>query len=161
VDLADWWGFTRGVAASEEGTELSTSWTPGRNGGAGLEGLLRQAQEQQQRLAEFQQQRAELQVTGESPDGFVQVTVDGEMKVGGIEINARAMRLDSFSLAESIQAAIDAAYATFAERSHEMLTDMLGGSDLVRQAEAGSLTPEDWFKQFGVDLGDTFRRTRG
>jgi DNA-binding YbaB/EbfC family protein len=140
---------------------LSTSWTPGGGFGAGLEGLVRQAQEQQRRLADFQRQRAELRVTGESPDGLVQVTVDGEQKVGGIEINARAMRLDSFSLAESLQAAIDAAYAAYAEQSRELLADMLGGSELVQRAEAGKVTPEEWFKQFGVDLNDPLRRLRG
>jgi DNA-binding YbaB/EbfC family protein len=125
-----------------------------------MENLLRQAQEQQRRLAEFQQQRAELRVTGESPDGLVRVTVDGDMKVGGIEINARAMRLDSFTLAESLQAAIDAAYATFAERQQELTAEMLGGSDLVRRAQEGTLTPEDWFRQFGVDLTDPTRGLR-
>ncbi|RKR89913.1 hypothetical protein BDK92_4273 [Micromonospora pisi] len=139
---------------------MSTSWT-GRSGGGDLDGLLRQAEEQQRRLAEFQQQRAELKLAGESPDGLVRVTVDGEMKVGDIDINARAMRLDSFSLAESLQAAIDAAYAAFAERTNEMLAETLGGADLVRQAESGSLTPEEWFKHFGVDLGDPSRRARG
>ncbi|MEU4477192.1 YbaB/EbfC family nucleoid-associated protein [Micromonospora sp. NPDC023966] len=138
---------------------MSTSWGYGGAGGA-MENLLRQAQEQQRRLAEFQQQRAELRVTGESPDGLVRVTVDGDMKVGGIEINARAMRLDSFTLAESLQAAIDAAYATFAERQQELTAEMLGGSDLVRRAQEGTLTPEDWFRQFGVDLTDPTRGLR-
>ncbi|MEH1098084.1 YbaB/EbfC family nucleoid-associated protein [Micromonospora sp. CPCC 205561] len=140
---------------------MSTSWTPGGMGAAGLEGILRQAQEQQRRLADFQRQRAELRVTGESPDGLVQVTVDGDMKVGDIEINARAMRLDSFSLAESLQAAVDAAYEAHAERQRELLEEMLGGSDLVRRAEAGKVTPEEWFQQFGVDLNDPLRRLRG
>ncbi|MFI6331808.1 YbaB/EbfC family nucleoid-associated protein [Micromonospora chersina] len=138
---------------------MSTSWGYGGAGGA-VENLLRQAQEQQRRLAEFQQQRAELRVTGESPDGLVRVTVDGDMKVGGIDINARAMRLDSYTLAESLQAAVDAAYAAFAERQQELMTEMLGGSDLVRQAQAGTLTPEDWFRQFGVDLSDPTRGLR-
>ncbi|MFG2047469.1 YbaB/EbfC family nucleoid-associated protein [Micromonospora sp. NPDC048935] len=140
---------------------MGTSWTPGAGFGAGLDGLLRQAQEQQRRLAELQRQRAELSVRGESPDGLVQVTVDGEQKVTGVEVNARAMRLDSFSLAESVQAAIDAAYALHAERSRELLADLLGGSDLVRRAEAGTLTPQEWFTQFGVDLDDPLRRLRG
>ncbi|MEW2328573.1 YbaB/EbfC family nucleoid-associated protein [Micromonospora chersina] len=138
---------------------MSTSWGYGGAGGA-VENLLRQAQEQQRRLAEFQQQRAELRVIGESPDGLVRVTVDGDMKVGGIDINARAMRLDSYTLAESLQAAVDAAYASFAERQQELMTEMLGGSDLVRQAQAGTLTPEDWFRQFGVDLTDPTRGLR-
>ncbi|MGC3859340.1 YbaB/EbfC family nucleoid-associated protein [Micromonospora chersina] len=138
---------------------MSTSWGYGGAGGA-VENLLRQAQEQQRRLAEFQQQRADLRVTGESPDGLVRVTVDGDMKVGGIDINARAMRLDSYTLAESLQAAIDAAYASFAERQQELMTEMLGGSDLVRQAQAGTLTPEDWFRRFGVDLSDPTRGLR-
>ncbi|MFG2105714.1 YbaB/EbfC family nucleoid-associated protein [Micromonospora chersina] len=138
---------------------MSTSWGYGGAGGA-VENLLRQAQEQQRRLAEFQQQRAELRVTGESPDGLVRVTVDGDMKVGGIDINARAMRLDSYTLAESLQAAIDAAYASFAERQQELMTEMLGGSDLVRRAQEGSLTPDDWFRQFGVDLSDPTRGLR-
>ncbi|KAB1912791.1 YbaB/EbfC family nucleoid-associated protein [Micromonospora sp. AMSO31t] len=138
---------------------MSTSWGYGGAGGA-VENLLRQAQEQQRRLAEFQQQRAELRVTGESPDGLVRVTVDGDMKVGGIEVNARAMRLDSYTLAESLQAAIDAAYAAFAERQQELMSEVLGGSDLVRRAQAGNLTPEDWFREFGVDLTDPTRGLR-
>lgn len=138
---------------------MSTSWGYGGAGGA-MENLLRQAQEQQRRLAEFQQQRAELRVTGESPDGLVRVTVDGDMKVGGIDVSARAMRLDSFTLAESLQAAIDAAYAAFAERQQELMSEVLGGSDLIRRAQAGNLTPEDWFREFGVDLTDPTRGLR-
>ncbi|MBU8858535.1 MULTISPECIES: YbaB/EbfC family nucleoid-associated protein [unclassified Micromonospora] len=128
--------------------------------GAAVEGLLRQAQEQQRRLAEVQRQRAELRVTGECPDGLVRVTVDGDMKVGDIELNARAMRLDSFSLAEAMQAAIDVAYAAFEERQREMLSEMLGDSEMVRRAQDGTLTPEDWFRQFGVDLSDPARNLR-
>ncbi len=128
--------------------------------GAAMEGLLRQAQEQQLRLADLQRQRAELRVTGESPDGLVRVTVDGDMKVGDIELDARAMRLDSFSLAEAMQAAIDAAYAAFEERQREMLSEMLGDSEMVRRAQDGTLTPEDWFRQFGVDVSDPTRNLR-
>ncbi|MEH0823909.1 MULTISPECIES: YbaB/EbfC family nucleoid-associated protein [Micromonospora] len=128
--------------------------------GAAMEGLLRQAQEQQRRLADLQRQRAELRVTGESPDGLVRVTVDGDMKVGDIELNARAMRLDSFSLAEAMQAAIDAAYVAFEERQREMLSEMLGDSEMVRRAQDGTLTPEDWFRQFGVDVSDPTRNLR-
>ncbi|AYF30155.1 nucleoid-associated protein, YbaB/EbfC family [Micromonospora tulbaghiae] len=128
--------------------------------GAAMEGLLRQAQEQQRRLADLQRQRAELRVTGESPDGLVRVTVDGDMKVGDIELNARAMRLDSFSLAEAMQAAIDTAYAAFEERQREMLGEMLGDSEMVRRAQDGTLTPEDWFRQFGVDVSDPTRNLR-
>ena len=128
--------------------------------GAAMEGLLRQAQEQQRRLADLQRQRTELRVTGESPDGLVRVTVDGDMKVGDIELNARAMRLDSFSLAEAMQAAIDAAYAAFEERQREMLSEMLGDSEMVRRAQDGTLTPEDWFRQFGVDVSDPTRNLR-
>ncbi|MFU8852260.1 YbaB/EbfC family nucleoid-associated protein [Micromonospora sp. SL1-18] len=138
---------------------MSTSWGYGGAGGA-VENMLRQAQEQQRRLAEFQQRRADLRVTGESPDGLVRVTVDGEMKVGDIELNARAMRLDSHTLAESLQAAIDAAYQAFNEHQQELLTEMLGGSELVRRAQEGTLTPEDWFRQFGVDLSDPTRGLR-
>ncbi|MFJ5540851.1 YbaB/EbfC family nucleoid-associated protein [Micromonospora chalcea] len=133
--------------------------SPSGIGGA-LEGLLRQAQEQQRRLAELQRQRAELRVTGESPDGLVRVSVDGDMKVGGVELNARAMRLDSVSLAGSMQAAIDAAYAAFEERQREMLGEMIGDSEMVRRAQDGTLTPEDWFRQFGVDLSDPTRTLR-
>ena len=70
------------------------------------------------------------------------------------------MRLDSYTLAESLQAAIDAAYAAFAEQQQELMADMLGGADLVRRAQAGTLTPEDWFREFGVDLSDPTRGLR-
>jgi DNA-binding YbaB/EbfC family protein len=139
---------------------MSTSWAGGRLGASDLSGLLRQAEEQQRRSAEVQQRRAELRITGESPDGFVVVTVDGEMKVCNIEINARAMRLDSFTLAESIQAAIDVAYAAYVERNQELMAEALGDEDLVRQAREGTLKPEDWFRRFGVDLGGVVDRLR-
>ena len=140
---------------------MSTSPRPDRLGSSGLGGLLRYAEEQQRRVAELQQQRAELRVTGESPDGFVTVTVDGEMKVVDIEINARAMRLDSFALAESVQAAIGVAYQAYGERNQELMTELLGNDDMVRQAREGRLKPEDWFRHFGVDLNDVMNRARG
>ena len=139
---------------------MSTSWAPKGLSSSNLSGLLRYAEEQQRRITELQQQRAELRVTGESPDGFVTVTVDGQMKVVEIDINARAMRLDSFTLAESIQAAIEVAYGAYAERNQELITDLIGDQEMVRQAQAGKLQPEDWFKHFGIDVNDAVKRVQ-
>ena len=120
----------------------------------GVEEALREVERQRRRLDETARERAELVVTGASAGSLVTVTVDHAMKVTGIDINARAMRLTSFQLAEALQEAIDAAYAEWQERMAALVAPALGDPDLLRQAADGSLSPEDFFRRFGVDVGN-------
>jgi DNA-binding YbaB/EbfC family protein len=126
----------------------------------GIERLLRHAQEMQARAEKFAQQQAELQSTGESPDGLVTVALDGQLKVTAVDINPRAMRLDSQTLAESVQAALDTAYAAHTATMADLMAEMIGDDDIARQAREGSLAPEELFRRFGVDLNSITDRLR-
>lgn len=123
----------------------------------GVERLLRVAKEQQARVAEVEAERAELTAVGHSADGLVSVTLDHDMKVTGIDINARAMRLSSYQLADGLREALDAAYAEIEERSTELMGKIVGDPELIRGAKDGSVNAQDWFKRFGVDMDSIFR----
>jgi DNA-binding protein YbaB len=127
--------------------------TPGAGSGS-VEAALREVERQRRRIEETARERAELVVTGEGAGGLVSVKVDHAMKVTGIDINARAMRMTSFQLAEALQEAIDAAYAAWQERTATLLGPALVDPDLLRQAADGSLSPEDFFRRYGVDIRD-------
>ena len=127
----------------------------------GVEHALRLAREQQDRLAQLEKEQAELRVVAHSGDGLVSVTLDHAMKVTGIDINARAMRMNSYQLAEALQEALDAGYAECAERTTELIGTALGDAELARGTADGSVTTQDWFKRFGVDLDAMFGRPAG
>jgi DNA-binding protein YbaB len=124
----------------------------------GIEQALRVAREQQRRLSEVQKELAVLQVVGHSGDGLVNVTLDHTMKVTAIDINARAMRMNSYQLAEALQEALNAGYAECEERAAELMSTVVGDPDLIRGAVDGSVTASDWFKRFGVDIDAMFGR---
>jgi DNA-binding protein YbaB len=88
-----------------------------------------------ERLAEARAKAAELrdqQVSGESPDGEVTVTADGEGTVTGVRFSTTALRrLDTVSLGERAAAAINAALDA-AERGDE---DAAGGTGLERELD--------------------------
>lgn len=118
----------------------------------GIEQVLRQLEEQQRRIGEVQKNLASVQVTGHSADRLVSVTLDHAMKVAGITIDSQAMRMTSFRLAESLQDALSAAYAEWEQYVAELTGEIVGDETLVRDATSGSITPQDWFRRFGVDL---------
>jgi len=132
---------------------------PGPLGG-GIEQALRLAQEQQRRLAQAQEELAEIEIVGYSRDGLLSVTLDHTMKVTGIDINARAMRMNSHQLAEAMQEALNAGYAEWEERTTELMGKAVGDPDLIRGAVDGTATASDWFKRFGVDLDATIGNPR-
>ena len=62
----------------------------GFGGGGGMQNLMKQAQQMQQKLAEAQQQLEELQVTGSASGDMVQVTVNGKKNVLAVKIKPEA-----------------------------------------------------------------------
>jgi DNA-binding protein YbaB len=119
------------------------------------------AEEQQRRIEEVERERAEVQITGHSSDGLVSVTLDHTMKVAGINIDGRAMRMTSYQLVDALQEALAAAYADWRESTAELMGKAVGDPALIRDAAGGGLTAQDWFKRFGVDLDSMFRNPRG
>lgn len=121
-----------------------------------IEQVLRAVREQQARLADMERERAAIAVVGHSADELVNVTLDHRMKVTGLDIDGRAMRMTSFQLAEAIQDALEAAYGEWEARTAELMNQVIGDPDLVRGAAAGSVSATDWFRRFGVDLEGMF-----
>ena len=129
--------------------------------GAGIEQLLRMAEEQQRRVEEAEREWAGVQITGHSSDGLVSVALDHTMKVTGINIDGRAMRMTSYQLADALQEALATAYADWNERAADLMGQAVGDPALIRDAAGGAVTAQDWFKRFGVDLDSMFRNPRG
>ena len=108
---------------------------------SGFEGQIQQAMRQvRERLDAFEQQRAVLAETvgeGTSEDGLITARVGAGGAVQDLEINPRAMRLDSHTLRDSIIAAIRTATANWAEG--------------VQEATARPpVDPEQLLRDFGV-----------
>ncbi|MFI6595581.1 YbaB/EbfC family nucleoid-associated protein [Nonomuraea sp. NPDC050536] len=89
---------------------------------AEIERLTEEYARQAARVKQAYGELNELEVTAESGDGLVAVTVGGRGQVRGIELNPRVYRKVSPSeLAESIMELIDRATDTVTERSRELL----------------------------------------
>ena len=74
------------------------------------------------RMAELEQTSAE----GVSDSGLVRVTAAADGKIVSTELNARAMRLDSYSLAEEFTAAANRAQEAAAARVRELVGEVIG-----------------------------------
>lgn len=76
------------------------------------------------RMAELEQSSAE----GVSDSGLVTVTAAADGKILSTEINARAMRLDSYTLAEEFTAAANRAQEAAAARVREIVGEVMGNA---------------------------------
>lgn len=74
------------------------------------------------RMAELEQTSAE----GVSDSGLVRVTAAADGKIISSEVNARAMRLDSYTLAEEFTAAANRAQEAAAARVRELVGEVIG-----------------------------------
>ncbi|WP_412542211.1 YbaB/EbfC family nucleoid-associated protein [Longispora sp. K20-0274] len=124
----------------------------GKFAGMDLGAMMRQAQEAQVRVQEVQEARAELRVTGASPDGLIEVTVDGTGRAVDIQINARAMRGDSFSIADGVLAAFTKAYQEFDEVNDRMMGEAMGDADIFQKLKSGEMDGYEYLKSFGLDM---------
>ena len=80
-------------------------------GAGGMQNLMKQAQQMQQKLMEAQQQLEELQVTGTASGGLVSVTCNGKKEILAISIKPEVVDADDVEMLEDlILAAINDAY---------------------------------------------------
>jgi DNA-binding protein YbaB len=114
--------------------------------------MLRQAKESQERLAEFQAKRAEMRVSGFSEDGLLEAVVDGNGRIADIKIEGRALRLDSFSLAEGLMAAIRSAYAAYDQESEQMIGKVTGDNELFEKIKSGNFDAYEYLRSFGFNM---------
>ncbi|MGY0236397.1 YbaB/EbfC family nucleoid-associated protein [Longispora urticae] len=120
--------------------------------GFDVDAMLRKAEESQRRLKEMEVARAEMRVTGTSPDGLIEVTLDGSGRCVDIQINGRAMRGDSFTIADGVQAAMTQAYGEFDEAHEQMMGEAMGDPELYQKLKSGEYDPYAYLKEMGLDL---------
>ncbi|MEV6525462.1 YbaB/EbfC family nucleoid-associated protein [Longispora sp. NPDC051575] len=120
--------------------------------GFNMDAMLRQAEESQRRVTEMEAARAELRITGTSPDGMVEATVNGDGRCVDIQINGRAMRGDSFTIADGVQAALNEAYRQFDETLDQMMGEAMGDADLYQKMKSGDYDPYEYLKSMGISM---------
>jgi DNA-binding protein YbaB len=127
---------------------------PGRSllGGLDVEGMLDQARQAQRRAAEAQSKRDELKATGSSDDGLVTATVNGVGRVVDLQLNARAMRLDSVTLTESLLNAIGHAYEDFQAQSDALAAEALGDPELYEKIKSGNFDMYEYLRSQGLKM---------
>ena len=80
-------------------------------GAGGMQNLMKQAQQMQQKLMEAQQQLEELEVVGTASGGLVSVTCNGKKEILAVSIKPEAVDPDDVEMLEDlVLAAINDAY---------------------------------------------------
>lgn len=95
----------------------------------GIGNLMKQAQEMQANLKKIQEEMVNLEVTGESGGGMVQVTMNGRHDVRGVRIAPEVMT-DREMLEDLIAAATNDAVRRVESASQERMSGLTGGLNL-------------------------------
>ncbi|MFI7519073.1 YbaB/EbfC family nucleoid-associated protein [Micromonospora globbae] len=91
-----------------------------------IEALARNLDGWQRQLADRMAELEQSSAQGVSDSGLVTVTAAADGKILSTEINARAMRLDSYTLAEEFTAAANRAQEAAAARVREIVGEVMG-----------------------------------
>jgi DNA-binding YbaB/EbfC family protein len=94
----------------------------------GLGDMLKQAQQMQSRLAELQEEMAELKVEEESGGGMVTVVMNGHQDVLSLKIDPEVVNPDDVEMLEDlITAAVNKARKRVQEAAQEEMKKITGG----------------------------------
>lgn len=96
----------------------------------GLQDLLQQAQQVQERLRAAQEQLARSEVQGESGGGLVRVTMTGRHDVRRLHIEPSLLREDHEVIEDLVAAAVNDAVRRVEAMQRERLGDLAGGLGL-------------------------------
>jgi len=99
-------------------------------GKGGMSGLMKQAQQMQDKMQKAQEEIARMEVTGEAGAGMVKVTMLGNHNVRRIEIDPSLMDDDKEMLEDLMAAAINDAVRRVEENSKEKMAGVTGGMQL-------------------------------
>ena len=99
-------------------------------GKGGMSGLMKQAQQMQDKMQKAQEEIARMEVTGEAGAGMVKVTMLGNHNVRRIEIDPSLMDDDKAMLEDLMAAAINDAVRRVEENSKEKMAGVTGGMQL-------------------------------
>jgi len=93
--------------------------------------IMKQAQQMQTKMAELQEQLAELEVSGSAGGGMVQVTMSGKGELRGVKIDPTLANPDDVEVLEDlIMAAANDAKAKVEARVQEEMQKLTGGLQL-------------------------------
>lgn len=95
-----------------------------------LGGLMKQAQQMQERVQKLQQEIAESVVTGESGAGLVKVTMTGRHDVRKIDIDESLLSEDKGVLEDLIAAAVNDAVRRAEKNQQEKMAELTAGIPL-------------------------------
>jgi DNA-binding YbaB/EbfC family protein len=98
-------------------------------GKGGVAGLMKQAQQMQEKMKSMQDEVAKMQVTGESGGGMVKVTVNGAHEVISVSIDPEVMD-DKEMLEDLIVAALNSANSRIAQESQAKMAAVTGGLNI-------------------------------
>jgi DNA-binding YbaB/EbfC family protein len=92
--------------------------------------LMKQAQQMQGKMAEMQEQAANVEVTGESGAGMVKVIMTGRHDVRKVTLDPSLMQEDKEFLEDLLAAAVNDAVRKVESQGKEALGKMTGGMNL-------------------------------
>jgi DNA-binding YbaB/EbfC family protein len=96
----------------------------------GLGNLMRQAQQMQETMKKAQAELAQLEVTGESGAGMVQVTLNGHHEAKKVTIEPKLLAEDKDMLEDLLVAAVNDAVRKIAASSQEKYSGLMSGLNL-------------------------------
>ncbi|MET1255587.1 YbaB/EbfC family nucleoid-associated protein [Aliikangiella maris] len=96
----------------------------------GLGGLMKQAQEMQEKMQKAQEEVANLEVTGQSGAGLVKILMTGRHDVRKVEIDDELLKDDKEILEDLIAAAINDAVRKVEEESKDKMSSVTSGIPL-------------------------------
>lgn len=99
-------------------------------GKGGMSGLMKQAQQMQDKMQKAQEDIAKMEVVGEAGAGMVKVTMLGNHNVRRIEIDESLMEDDKEMIEDLVAAAINDAVRRVEEESKSKMADVTGGMQL-------------------------------
>ncbi|HET8815897.1 MAG TPA: YbaB/EbfC family nucleoid-associated protein [Pseudidiomarina sp.] len=97
----------------------------------GMSGMMKQAQQMQERMQRAQEEIANLEVTGEAGAGMVKVTMLGNHNVRRVSIDPSLFSEDDAEMIEDlVAAAINDAVRRVEQTSKEKMAEVTGGMNL-------------------------------
>lgn len=95
-----------------------------------LADLMQQAQKMQAKMAEAQQELANMEVTGQSGGGLVQITLTGKYQSRRVQIDPSLLEDDKDMLEDLVSAAINDAVQRVEQQTQEKMSSMAAGLPL-------------------------------
>ena len=96
----------------------------------GLQDLMKQAQQLQERVAVAQQALERLEVRGEAGGGLVSATINGRYEVRALRIEPSLLREQHEVIEDLVAAAVNDALRRLGQQRREKLSEVTGGMGL-------------------------------